>query len=136
MTRAICMGFAVAVATVAALAQGGQQTRGPEQARKVLDTYCVGCHNSRSRAGGVAFDTLTLAAVHDHANIWEAALRKLRGRQMPPPGSRQPDQRDIDAFVSWMEESLDGATVGLVAGHVPIQRMTRTEFGAAVSDLL
>ena len=33
---------------------------GAAQARKTLDTYCVGCHNSRVRAGGVAFDTLSL----------------------------------------------------------------------------
>ncbi len=79
--------------------------------------------------------------------MWEKALRKLRGRQMPPPGSRQPDQKEIDAFVAWMEAELDGpeerSAAGLPrrsrqakAGHVPIQRLTRTEFGAAVNDLL
>lgn len=51
----------------------------------MLDTYCIGCHNSRARAGGVAFDTLALDAVHEHADVWEAAVRKLRGRLMPPP---------------------------------------------------
>ena len=74
--------------------------------------------------------------MHANADVWEAALRKLRGRQMPPPGSRQPEQREIDAFVTWMEAKLDGATGGPVAGHVPMQRLTRTEFGSAVNDLL
>ena len=106
----------------------------------MLDTYCVGCHNSRTKAGGVAFDALDLNAVHEHPDIWEAALRKLRGRQMPPPGNRQPDQREIDAFVSWMETTLDAAPrrsgEAAKAGHVPIQRLTRTEFATAVNDLL
>ena len=58
---------------------------------------------------------------------------------MPPPTSRQPEQSEIDAFVTWMEARLDeaaGRPGGPVAGHVPIQRLTRTEFGAAVNDLL
>ena len=136
MKQAICVGVAVAAVTTAVLGQVRPESGGPEQARKTLDTYCVGCHNSRAKAGGVALDTVNLDAVQQDADVWEAALRKLRGRQMPPPGSRQPDQREIDAFVTWMEAKLDGAAGGPVAGHVPMQRLTRTEFGAAVSDLL
>ena len=108
-------------------------------ARQMLDTYCAGCHSAAVRAGGLAFDTLTLDTVHDHSGVWEAVVRKLRGRLMPPPGSRQPDQRDLDAFVTWLETTLDtagGTVAGPVAGHVPIQRLTRTEFGTAVNDLL
>ena len=136
MKRAICTGFAVAALTTAAL---GQDT-GSEQVRDVIDAYCTGCHSSAVRAGGVAFDALTLDAVHEHAEVWEAAVRKLRGRLMPPPGSRQPDQPEIDAFVTWMEATLDGAAAGPgaspVTGHVPIQRLTRTEYETAVNDLL
>jgi mono/diheme cytochrome c family protein len=122
MKRAICIGVAVAAVTTAVLGQGraagGQQSgalgdaaQGAAQAemRRMLDTYCAGCHSSAVPAGGVAFDTLTLDAVHEHSAVWEATVRKLRGRLMPPPGSRQPDQREIDAFVSWMEATLDGA---------------------------
>jgi hypothetical protein len=83
---------------------------------------------------------MSLDAVQDHADVWEGAVRKLRGRLMPPPGSRQPDQREIDSFVAWMEAKLDspagGRASGPVAGHVPMQRMTRTEYGTAVNDLL
>ena len=136
MKRAFCIGVALAAVTTAVLAQVRPEGGGPEQARKTIDTYCVGCHNSRAKAGGVALDALSLDAVHQNADVWEAALRKLRGRQMPPPGSRQPDQREIDTFVTWMEAKLDGATGGPVAGHVPMQRLTRTEFGTAVNDLL
>jgi mono/diheme cytochrome c family protein len=146
MRRAFCIGVAIAALTAAALGQSPvptasstsrAQQSGAAAARAMLDTYCVGCHNSRARAGGVAFDALTFEAVHEDADVWEAAVRKLRGRLMPPPGSRQPDQREIDAFVTWMEGALDAAAArGPVAGHVPIQRLTRTEFGTAVSDLL
>ena len=108
-----------------------------EQARKTIDTYCVGCHNARAKAGGLALDTTPIDAVHEHPDIWEATVRKLRGRLMPPPGSRQPEQREIDTFVSWMEAQLDTAAARAPsAGHVPVQRMTRTEYATAVNDLL
>ena len=90
MNRAVSIGFAVAAMTTAALAQGGGRESGAAQARQTLNTYCAGCHNSRARAGGVSFEDLSLDAVGDHADVWEAAVRKLRGRLMPPPGSRQP----------------------------------------------
>ena len=136
MKRAISTGVAIAAVTTAVLAQVRPENSGTEQPRQTLDTYCVGCHNARAKAGGVALDVLSLEDVHANADVWEAALRKLRGRQMPPPGSRQPEQREIDAFVGWMEAKLDATSGGPVAGHVPMQRLTRTEFGATVSDLL
>src|SRR5512138_2229620 len=78
------------------------QTRAPEAAvpnphQAMLNTYCVGCHNSRAKIGGLALDGLNLQAAADNAEIWEKALRKLRGHQMPPPGSPQPAQKDLDA---------------------------------------
>jgi mono/diheme cytochrome c family protein len=142
MTRVVSLGVAVAVITITMIGQGpavlGQAAANDSgQPRKMLDTYCVGCHNGRARAGGLAFDTLSLETVQEQADIWEAVLRKLRGRLMPPPTSRQPDQREIDAFVAWMETKLDAAAAGRrVAGHVPIQRLTRTEFATAVNELL
>jgi mono/diheme cytochrome c family protein len=138
----VAVSIGVGLAAVTASVRGHAQADGSAQARRMLDTYCVGCHNARTRAGGVAFDTLNLDTIHEHADVGEAALRKLRGRLMPPPGSRQPDQREIDAFSVWMESTLDAAATATpdrprpVAGHVPIQRMTRTEFGTAVNDLL
>jgi len=111
-----------------------------------ITQYCVACHNDRTKAAGVSFQGVTAASIGEHAETWEKALRKLRGRQMPPPGSRQPDQKAIDAFVAWMEATLDAqpalsadakaSALRPRAGYVPIQRLTRTEFGAAVNNLL
>jgi len=153
LKRAFCLGVAVAALSTAAAGQvrpegpatAGLKARtasvaassGADQARKTLDTYCVGCHNARAKAGGLALDTLPVDAVHEHPEVWEAAVRKLRGRLMPPPGNKQPEQREIDTFVTWMEAQLDAASSrGAVAGHVPVQRMTRTEYATAVNDLL
>ena len=135
--RVLCIVFAVTVATTATLGKESQESSGSTQSRGMINTYCVGCHSTAVRAGGLALDSLSVDAVQDHADVWEAAVRKLRGRLMPPPGSRQPDQKEIDAFVASMEAKLDSVATGPVgAGHVPMQRMTRTEYATAVNDLL
>jgi hypothetical protein len=136
MKQAICIALVLGATTTAMLGQAEKDRGGADQARRLLDTYCLACHSARIHAGGLTLEALALDDVHQNAEIWEKALRKLRGRQMPPPGNRQPDQPDIDTFVAWMESQLDSASGGPTAGHVPMQRLTRTEFGTAVNDLL
>jgi mono/diheme cytochrome c family protein len=106
------------------------------QHQEMLNTYCVTCHNSRAKTGGLALDGLDLRTAADNAEIWEKALRKLRGHLMPPPGSPQPTPKDVDAFVGWMENTLDTNAKGPKASHVPIQRLNRTEYVASVKALV
>src|SRR5215467_7803977 len=109
---------------------------GPDEHRALLSTYCFTCHNSRVKTGGLALDGLDLQTPEENARIWEKAVRKLRGRLMPPPGNRQPSQQDIDSFVAWMENELDTRARGPKAGNVPIQRLNRTEYAASVKALV
>src|SRR6476469_8371167 len=72
-----------------------------DQHRAMVNTYCVTCHNTRLKTGGLALDgamldRLNLQSAGDDAQVWEKALRKLRGNQMPPPGSPQPSQKEVD----------------------------------------
>src|SRR5688572_3102575 len=124
------------------------QTRAVAQAdqhRAMLNTYCVTCHNTKVKTGGLALDGEVLDRLNlragDDAQVWEKALRKLRGNQMPPPGSPQPPQKDVDSFVTWMENALDSAASDSrakrpKAGYVPIQRLNRTEYAASVRALV
>src|SRR5262245_6760695 len=86
-----------AVMQTSAVAQTAVQA---DQNRAMLNTYCVTCHNTRLKTGGLALDGEVLnrlsQSAADDAQIWEKALRKLRGHQMPPPGSPQPPQKDVD----------------------------------------
>ncbi|MEP7351746.1 MAG: DUF1592 domain-containing protein [Acidobacteriota bacterium] len=102
----------------------------------LISTYCVGCHNTRLKTGGLVLEGLNLIAAENNAQIWEKVLRKLRGHQMPPPGSPQPMQKDIDSLVASLETRLDTHAKGPQAGYVPIQRLNRTEYAAAVKALL
>src|SRR2546422_7331558 len=65
---------------------------GPEQGQwGVIQSYCFGCHNSKARVGGLAFDSMSPDRIAEDAKTWEAAIRKLRGGLMPPPGAKRPE---------------------------------------------
>src|SRR5678815_3759412 len=132
--------FLLLIASPAVMQTSAVQTTAvapADQHRTMLNTYCVTCHNMRLKTGGLALDGVGW----DNAQVWEKALRKLRGHQMPPPGSPQPPQKDVDAFVVWMENALDSAagasrTTTPKAGYVPIQRLNRSEYAASVKALV
>jgi len=103
----------------------------------LLDRYCVTCHNDLEFAGELAFDRLRPDALHANAEVWETAIRKLRGHLMPPPGEPKPAQRDLDALVGWLEDSLDAAARAAPSPGAPaLHRLNRAEYANAVRDLL
>jgi mono/diheme cytochrome c family protein len=107
-----------------------------EQYRTMVTTYCAGCHSSQAKMGGLTLDTLSLDAVGKDAQIWEKAVRKLRGRLMPPPGAKQPDQNEVDRLIGYLETKLDANTAIPKAGHTEVQRLSRTEYIASVKALV
>jgi mono/diheme cytochrome c family protein len=119
-----------------AAAQSSSVAASPEQYRATVTTYCTGCHNARAKTGGLALDAMNFDAVANDAVVWEKVVRKLRGRLMPPPGAKQPSQQEVDTLVGWLEGRLDSAPQGPKTGHVPIQRLDRTEYAASVKALL
>ena len=102
-----------------------------------LNYYCSKCHNATDWAGGVAFDTMNFDTIHDDAETWEHAVRKLRGQLMPPPGNPQPVKDARKDFISFMETSLDKAGAANPSpGRVALHRLNRKEYANAVADLL
>src|SRR5712671_3150986 len=113
-----------------------QVAQHPESQWSTIQTYCFGCHNEGVRAGNLFLDQLGAESVPKHPEIFEKAVRKLRGRQMPPPGILQPSQQEIDALVGWLEGTLDKSGKEHLAGRVAVQRLNRNEYANAVKDLL
>jgi hypothetical protein len=101
-----------------------------------LETYCYECHNETDLTADIAFELLGPTEIGAHADVWERAVRKLRGRMMPPPGGVKPDNAEVDAFVAWLEASLDAAAPDPTPGYVTPHRMNRTEYANAIRDLL
>src|SRR3954452_13102817 len=116
--------------------RANQVAQHPESQWSTIQTYCFGCHNKFVAAGNLLLDELGAESVAEHPEIFEKVVRKLRGRQMPPPGMAQPSQEEVDALVGWLESTLDQSSKAHLAGHVPVQRLNRTEYANAVKDLL
>src|SRR5215468_9475659 len=113
-----------------------QVTQHPASQWSTIQTYCFGCHNKFVAAGNLFLDELGAESVPEHPEIFEKVVRKLRGRQMPPPGMPQPSQQEVDALIGWLESTLDESSKAHLAGRVAVQRLNRNEYANAVKDLL
>src|SRR5438132_180706 len=82
------------------------QTSATQAQLATINQYCVGCHNDRAKTGGVSFEGLKPESIGEEAEVFEKAVRKLRGRVMPPPGSEQPDATAIDSLVARLADPL------------------------------
>ena len=113
--------------------------RGRADAEKQLATikqYCVACHNDRAKTGGVSFEGMTAQSIAQHADVFEKAVRKLRGRVMPPPGRGSPMPRQP---IRWSRGSRRRSTrppAGPRPDKIVLHRLNRKEYANAVRDLL
>jgi mono/diheme cytochrome c family protein len=103
--------------------------------RRLLDQYCVACHNARLQTADLRLDELDLDNLGEHGAVAETVVRKLRARLMPPTGMPRPDPETMETLIRWMEAELDRqADV-----HVPppgLHRLNRAEYSHAIRDLL
>ena len=111
------------------------QRQGPSRA--LLDRYCVTCHNERLKTAGVMFDTVDIARVDVHRELFEKVARKLRSGQMPPQDRPRPDQAAVAAFVAALEAELHRVSAAAPdPGRVVSHRLNRTEYVNVIRDLL
>jgi len=109
--------------------------RRDERRFAALQKYCTDCHNPDDLAGEISFKGLTTEDVPGHAEQFEGAIVKLRGRLMPPPGNPQPTADEVDGLVATLEKTID-EHAPKQAGYVAAQRLSRTEYAHAVKALL
>ena len=104
----------------------------------VFSQYCVTCHNSRLKTGGLVIDPAQVPQVTQNPELWEKVIRKLRSESMPPAGSPRPSPATYDAVATYLETELDRAAAAKpMPGTLPLlHRLTRTEYQNAVRDLL
>ena len=105
---------------------------------EAIQTYCVGCHNDRSKAGGLSLATFDVAKADAHADVAEKVVRKLRTGMMPPRGaSRKLEAPARDALATALETTLDRhAALNRNPGRRSFQRLNRAEYAAAVRTLV
>jgi len=103
---------------------------------QVIEEYCYQCHNDEDWAGSVAFNLMSSGEVAHEAEVFEEAIRRLKGGHMPPPGAERPKESELKKLVSWLENTLDSAATTTIVGNVPLRRLNRREYENAIRDLL
>ena len=107
------------------------------QPAAMVSRYCVSCHNSKLKTGGLALDPSQGANPGQNPEVWEKVVRKLRGRFMPPAGVPRPDEATYEAVLASLESALDRAAAKPQPGRTDtFRRLNRTEYQNAIRDLL
>ena len=118
-------------------ASSSQPSGDADKQLATINQYCVTCHNDRAKMAGVSFQGMTTADIGQRAEVFEKAVRKMRGRVMPPPGAKQPGSAAVDSLVAFLESSLDRSPgQAHVRDRVVLHRLNRKEYTNAVRDLL
>jgi cytochrome c553 len=132
--------IAISLICLSGVLAAAPATEGPDPAEANLATvqqYCSGCHNDKAKIGGASFQGATAASIAQNPELFEKAVRKLRGRVMPPPGAKQPDAKAVDSLVAWLEASLDKLpNQAYITDGQLLHRLNRKEYENAVHDLL
>lgn len=110
---------------------------GYADAQSLLKTYCQGCHQGASPAGGLAVAQLAAPTAANTAT-WSKLLLRLRNGEMPPKGAPAPPLEARERFLEWGNETIHAAACanGLSPGPRTMRRLNRDEYAATIRDLL
>src|SRR5215471_13182427 len=99
--------------------------------------YCDTCHFGPKARANLNLETLDLANLDTNGALWEKVLRKLRGREMPPPGAPRPDEATYQTLVNAIEGERDRLIDAKPnPGRPTLHRLNRAEYANAIRDLL
>lgn len=108
------------------------------KAAGVIREYCTDCHDSVSAEAGLDLEKLSQQDFLEHTDTWEKVIRRVRTRQMPPPGKKRPDENAYQKFLQALTTPIDTyAAVNPNPGRTDsLRRLNRTEYQNAIRDLL
>jgi cytochrome c551/c552 len=75
--------FRFALLCLLAVASAALAEKPPHAA---LERYCIDCHDADAKKGGVNLDAILSEDIGKHAETWEAVVKQLNARHMPPIG--------------------------------------------------
>ena len=101
----------------------------------ILQQYCVGCHSESNETAGINLNT-SLSRASANPELWERVVRKLHAGTMPPLGMPRPDRAALNELAAYLEAVIDAAAVNPDPGPAILRRLNRSEYGAAIHDIL
>ena len=109
----------------------------PVNREALLNQYCVQCHSSKVKSGGLVLEGISTTDPSAHPEIWEKVVRKVRGRRDAASKDAAPRRSRRTRFTSALTSDLDAAARRKpYPGRPLVRRLNRTEYANAVRDLL
>ena len=107
-------------------------------ATAILEGFCIDCHSSGDHEGDFDLESILAAPMADHLADWEAVVRKLQARQMPPADATQLSKDEHESLFGELVTKLNAiAESQPTPGRVEtLRRLNRTEYQNAIRDLL
>jgi hypothetical protein len=105
-----------------------------------LDAYCVSCHGSETKKGGLDLEKLS-ADFKEPAALasWVKVYDRIQSGEMPPKGRKQrPEKAEVDALLKELEAGLVVADQSRRSGdgRALVRRLNRSEYENTLRDLL
>ncbi|MBC8132834.1 MAG: DUF1587 domain-containing protein, partial [Deltaproteobacteria bacterium] len=101
-----------------------------------LDTYCVGCHNTKTRKGDLDLSVYTRgSAALPRADIWKDCAKRMQAAEMPPEKERkQPSAEERAEVVAWVRSLKQLSPKD--PGRGVMRRLSQVEYANTLRDLL
>src|SRR4051812_14487068 len=93
--------------------------------------YCVNCHGPQKQSGNMSLHQFqSVADLVKDRMTWETVVERLRSREMPPKGKKQPTDVERDKIITFVERELSNASNNGPPnpGRVTLRRLNRVEF--------
>ena len=136
MNKTVTTGGILAIAAIA-ISQPVARPQNPSTDQALLNQYCIGCHNEKTKTAGLMLEKLDLTHPGQDAETWEKVVRKVRAGMMPPSGMPRPTRAVMDSWTAKLETELDRAAAAKPnPGNTGLHRLNRTEYTNAIRDLL
>ena len=109
---------------------------------RIVDRYCVDCHDGAEPAAGLNLRESGTGAVPGteqwDTDTWEKIVKRLIARQMPPADVERPSESEYATVLTAMEAALDRHSEKYPQpGRTDsVRRLNRTEYQNAIRDLL
>jgi hypothetical protein len=106
--------------------------------RPFLASYCTTCHSGSTPAAQFdlkPYDS-TAAVVKDYPR-WNLVLDKLAAKEMPPKPVKQPDDKDRQAVIDWIQQvrTEEARKHAGDPGPVLARRLSNAEYNYSIRDL-
>ncbi len=132
--RKACLRLLGAAMLVSGAARAADYSEAPPQARDFLESWCIDCHDSGSKKGGLDLGALPWGGGEAGHARWVQVFDRVDALEMPPRDKVQPPMADRKGFLALLERDL-------TAQHsrskgTALRRLNRIEYENTINDLL